>query len=110
MARQLRRLMGALAAAAACSAALAAPTLWISDVDGTLGTVDLGDGTVTIVGQMPVIMSDIAFDAGGRLQEPGDGLAIGVGDVDEEDVGHAGRRGGWHCPAASLPESPPFPP
>lgn len=67
MSRQLKRLFCALAAAAACTAAAAVPPLWISDVDGTLGTVDLGDGAVTIVGQMPVIMSDIAFDASGRL-------------------------------------------
>ena len=67
MARQLKRLLGAFAAAAACSTALAAHPLWISDVDGTLGTVNLADGAVTIVGQMPVIMTDIAFDATGHL-------------------------------------------
>lgn len=65
--RQLKRLFCAFAASAACTTALAVPPLWISDLDGTLGSVDLSDGAVTIVGQMRVIMSDIAFDASGQL-------------------------------------------
>jgi hypothetical protein len=67
MSPKLKRLLGAIATAVACNAALAAPSLWISDSDGTLGTVNLADGAVSIVGQMRVVMTDIAFDAQGDL-------------------------------------------
>ena len=49
------------------SGALAAPILWVDDSDGTLGTVDVATGLATVVGQMPVVMTDIAFDPSGDL-------------------------------------------
>jgi hypothetical protein len=67
VARTVVKWMLALAAAAAAPCALALPTLWVSDGDGTLGRVDLDSGAVSIVGQMGQAMTDIAFDAAGGL-------------------------------------------
>jgi PEP-CTERM motif len=50
-----------------CSEVSAAPVLWVDDFDGTLGTVDVATGTASVVGQMPVTMTDIAFDPSGHL-------------------------------------------
>lgn len=47
--------------------ASASPILWVGDSDGTLGTVDVASGTATVVGEMPVTMTDIAFDPSGNL-------------------------------------------
>lgn len=57
----------AVLAAMLCSEVSAAPVLWVGDGDGTLGTVDVATGTATVVGQMPVTMTDIAFDPSGNL-------------------------------------------
>jgi len=45
----------------------AAPVLWVGDSDGTLGTVDVATGAATVIGEMPVTMTDIAFDPSGNL-------------------------------------------
>ena len=47
--------------------ALAAPQLWVDDSAGRLGKVDVSTGTVNIVGNMGVVMADIAFDPVGHL-------------------------------------------
>ena len=52
---------------AACTGALAAPILWISDSAGQLGTVDVATGTSSLVGNMGRAMFDIAFDSVGNL-------------------------------------------
>ena len=57
----------AAAALAACTGALAAPILWISDGGGQLGTVDVATGTSSLVGNMGQAMFDIAFDSLGNL-------------------------------------------
>ena len=57
----------AAAALAACTGALAAPILWISDGGGRLGTVDVATGTSSLVGNMGRAMFDIAFDSVGNL-------------------------------------------
>ena len=57
----------AAAALAACTGALAAPILWISDSGGRLGTVDVATGSTTVVGNMGQAMFDIAFDSVGNL-------------------------------------------
>ena len=44
------------------------PTLlYVHDSDGQLGTVNVTDGTTTIIGNMGVVLSDIAFDPDGNL-------------------------------------------
>jgi hypothetical protein len=53
--------------ACASGAASAAPILWVSDSDGTLGTVDVASGSASVVGQMNTVMTDIAFDPTGNL-------------------------------------------
>lgn len=45
----------------------AAPTLWADDTQGRLFTVNVGSGQVHVVGQMPTVMYDIAFDPHGNL-------------------------------------------
>jgi len=50
-----------------CSSAFAGPLLWVGDSDGTLGTVDVATGNATVIGQMGVTMTDIAFDPSGNL-------------------------------------------
>jgi hypothetical protein len=50
-----------------CSEVSAAPTLWVGDGDGTLGTVDVATGAASVIGEMPVTMTDIAFDPSGNL-------------------------------------------
>lgn len=49
------------------NSSIASPVLWISDVSGNLGTVDVGTQATTVVGNMHVQMSDIAFDGNGNL-------------------------------------------
>lgn len=48
-------------------AAAAGPILWVGDGDGTLGTVDVATGTATVIGEMGLTMTDIAFDPLGNL-------------------------------------------
>jgi hypothetical protein len=43
------------------------PTLWADDTQGRLFTVNTGTGATHIVGTMPSVMYDIAFDAKGNL-------------------------------------------
>jgi len=47
--------------------ASAAPVLWVGDSSGRLGTVDVGTGSVSVIGRMGRTMTDIAFDASGNL-------------------------------------------
>lgn len=56
-----------IAALGCCCAANAAPVLWVDDSSGRLGTVDVTTGDVTVVGNMGVLMTDIAFDPSGVL-------------------------------------------
>jgi hypothetical protein len=44
----------------------AAPILWIADAGGNLGTVDVANGNVNVIG-FSGVMSDIAFDPSGQL-------------------------------------------
>jgi PEP-CTERM motif len=58
----------AMAAGLALAAhAHAAPVLWIDDSSGRLGKVDVATGSVTVVGTMGAVMTDIAFDPTGQL-------------------------------------------
>lgn len=45
----------------------AAPVLWVGDSSGFLGTVDVANGDVTVIGHMGLTMTDIAFDPLGNL-------------------------------------------
>lgn len=45
----------------------AGPILWVNDANGTLGTVDMATGDVTVVGATGVVLTDIAFDPEGEL-------------------------------------------
>jgi hypothetical protein len=45
----------------------AAPILYIGDAFGNLGTVDVATGDVSVIGRMPAVMTDIAFDPNGNL-------------------------------------------
>lgn len=47
--------------------ASAGPILWVGDGDGTLGTVDVATGSATVIGEMGLTMTDIAFDPFGNL-------------------------------------------
>ena len=53
--------------ASTCSAAVAGPILYIDDVDGKLGTVDVSTGAVTVIGNTGRSLVDIAFDPTGKL-------------------------------------------
>ncbi len=53
--------------ASALNASHAAPIIFIGDVAGVLGTVDVDTGDVTVIGDMGVVMTDIAFDPNGNL-------------------------------------------
>jgi len=57
----------ACAAAMTLSAATAAPVMHVHDSFGNLGTVDVATGTVTVIGNMGVVMTDIGFDPAGNL-------------------------------------------
>jgi len=66
----LRSLLGAACALAfvgGAAASQAAPLLYIHDGDFNLGTVDVANGNVSIIGNMGVQMTDIAFDPDGNL-------------------------------------------
>jgi len=49
------------------SVANAGPIMHVHDSEGNLGTVDAATGNVTIIGNMGVQMTDIAFDSSGNL-------------------------------------------
>lgn len=57
----------ACAAAMTLSAATAGPVMHVHDSAGNLGTVDVATGTVTLIGNMGVVMTDIGFDPAGNL-------------------------------------------
>jgi hypothetical protein len=67
----LTRNLGALALAVTLGAgvgtAVAAPIMHVHDNTGDLGTVDVANGAVTIIGNMGFVMTDIAFDPSGKL-------------------------------------------
>lgn len=50
-----------------CGAASAAPIMHVHDSNGNLGTVDVATGAVNVIGNMGVVMTDIAFDPAGNL-------------------------------------------
>ena len=45
----------------------ASPVLWAHDASGRLGTIDLADGAVNLIGSMGAVMTDIAYEADGSL-------------------------------------------
>ena len=47
--------------------AFSAPTLWINDSAGNLGTVDVATGNVNVIGNSGRVLTDIAFDSAGNL-------------------------------------------
>ncbi|MEA1868281.1 MAG: hypothetical protein U9N19_09330 [Thermodesulfobacteriota bacterium] len=49
------------------STAIASPILYVNDSAGRLGTVDVYNGSVNVIGNMGVVMTDIAFDPNGNL-------------------------------------------
>lgn len=63
----LRMKLLAAALALAAGTAGAAPVLWFSDSAGRLGTVDIATSSATLVGNMGVQMTDIAFSPTGEL-------------------------------------------
>jgi hypothetical protein len=46
---------------------IAAPTLWVDDANGNIGTVDVATGAATVIGNSGVMLTDIAFDPTGNL-------------------------------------------
>lgn len=48
-------------------AAAAAPTMYVDDSNGRLGTVNVATGAVNLIGSMGIVMTDIAFDPSGHL-------------------------------------------
>jgi outer membrane protein assembly factor BamB len=74
----------------------AAPVLWIHDGNGNLGTVDVATGIDVAIGNMGVVMTDIAFDPSGNLY----GLSFtGFYSIDETTaaatpIGNHGVPGG----------------
>lgn len=64
---QTKRFVPVLTLALAAGVVEAAPMLWVDDSSGVLGKVDVATGKVTIVGNMGVVMTDIAFDPSGTL-------------------------------------------
>lgn len=56
-----------LAFTLAVSTIYATPVIWIDDISGNLAKVDVATGTVSMVGNMGISMTDIAFDPAGNL-------------------------------------------
>jgi hypothetical protein len=71
--RLLRAIAVAGVLATGVGTANAAPIMHVHDSSGTLGTVDVATGTVNVIGNMGVVMTDIAFDPLGNLY----GLSFG---------------------------------
>lgn len=65
--RTVLRVAAAALSVGLAAAAQAEPDLWIDDASGNLGVVDVVTGAVTLVGNMGVVMTDIAFDPTGKL-------------------------------------------
>lgn len=65
--KPITKLAASLALSIGSVSAHAAPVLWIDDSLGQLGTVDVATGTVSLIGNMGVTMTDIAFDPLGNL-------------------------------------------
>jgi hypothetical protein len=63
----LTRAASFIAGLLATGFATAAPVLWVSDVNGNLGTVDVATDKVKVIGNMGHVMTDIAFDPMGHL-------------------------------------------
>lgn len=66
----LKKYVAALLLAASwgwATSAHALPNIWVSDASGTLGTVDVATGSVSVIGNMGVQMTDLAFDPSGNL-------------------------------------------
>jgi hypothetical protein len=65
----MRRAVFVFLAATLLSAttALAGPIMYVHDGGGNLGTVDVATGAATVIGNMGVVMTDIAFDPLGNL-------------------------------------------
>lgn len=57
----------AVALSMAVSAAVAAPIMYVHDVSGNLGKVDVVTGNVQVIGNMGVVLTDIGFDPAGNL-------------------------------------------
>lgn len=65
--RCLGFLLLAMASIAAVPTAMAAPILTVTDVNGTIGQVDVATGDVTVIGNAGVVLTDIAYDPSGNL-------------------------------------------
>lgn len=78
------------------SAAIAAPIMHVHDNQGNLGTVDVATGTVNVIGNMGVVMTDIAFDPSGNLYGISFGFlyAINAGTAATTLIGSHGVPGG----------------
>ncbi len=61
---------------AAINNTLAAPILWVSDLSGGLGTVDVQTGNVNFIGNTGVAMFDIAFAPNGDLYGTANGSSL----------------------------------
>ena len=61
------QLLLAAVTSALIGVAQAAPVLYVHDSSGKLGTVDVASGAVSLIGNMGVVMTDIAFDPSGNL-------------------------------------------
>lgn len=57
----------AFAAGVSASGSLAAPVMHVHDSGGNLGTVDVATGNANVIGNMGVVMTDIAFSPTGAL-------------------------------------------
>jgi hypothetical protein len=57
----------ALGLSLSAATASAAPIMYVDDSSGRLGTVDVATGAATFIGNMGVILTDIAFDPLGNL-------------------------------------------
>jgi hypothetical protein len=51
----------------AASTGTAGPVLWVDDLQGEIGKVDVATGKVTLVGNAGAVLTDIAFDSHGNL-------------------------------------------
>ncbi|MFP5392351.1 MAG: PEP-CTERM sorting domain-containing protein [Gammaproteobacteria bacterium] len=63
----IQSVIAALVIGAASLPAAAAPVLYVNDVNGSLGTVDVATAHVSIIGNTGQWLTDIAFDPNGNL-------------------------------------------